>query len=96
MHDIKHTFRNEKNEALITELKATATRMESLLRRVPTTEAKILGELYTIAMQIEHMATKTPGHEKSSMRLDQAQRQALFQRKRYQDMALSGTLRNTP
>ena len=94
--NLKNPFRNEKTEALIIEFKRTATRMESLLRKIPTTDAKILGELYALSMRIEHMVATDPGHEKNSMFLEQARRLALFQRQRYNHITHSGKLRNTP
>ena len=91
----KNPFRNEKVEGLITELRRITTRMERLIRELPTTDASVLGELHSLSMRIDRMVAEDPGRERRSMFLDQAKRKALFQRQRYMKIAHSGSLRNS-
>ncbi|SCY22860.1 hypothetical protein [Desulfoluna spongiiphila] len=90
----KNPFRNEKVEGLITELRGAATRMERLIRELPTTDSAVLGELHSLSMRIDRMVSEDPGRERRSMLLDQARRKAMFQRQRYMKITHSGYLRN--
>jgi hypothetical protein len=90
----ENPFRNEKADALITELGRASSQMERLLRQLPTTDVTVLGELHTLSTRIVRMVSEDPGRERNAMFLDQAKRKALFQRQRYLRIALAGTLRN--
>ena len=91
---IKNSFRNEKVDTLTTELGRASLEMERLLRQLPTTDVRVLGELHTLSTRIDRMVSEDPGRGRSSMFLDQAKRKALFQRQRYNRIALAGMLRN--
>lgn len=91
---VKNPFRNEKIDALTTELSRDASQMERLLRKLPTTDVRVLGELHTLSMRIDRMVSEDPGRERNFMLLEQAKRKALFQRQRYIRIVLSGMLRN--
>jgi len=90
----KNPFRNEKVEGLITELRRMTTRMERLIRELPTTDSRVLGELHSLSMRIDSMVAEDPGRERRSMFLDQAKRKAQYQRQCYMKIAYSGSLRN--
>lgn len=90
----ENPFRNEKVDALITELGRASSEMERLLRQLPTLDVKVLGELYMLSSRIDGMVSEDPGRERNAMILDQAKRKAMFQRQRYLRMALEGVLRN--
>lgn len=90
----KNPFRNEKVDLLIGDLGRVTARMERLIRDLPTTDPRVLGELHTLSLQIERMVAEDPGRERSSaMLIDQARRKALFQRQRYLQIAFAGMLR---
>ena len=90
----KNPFRNENVEGYITELGRAATRMERLMRELPTTDPSVLGELHSLSMDIERMVVEEPGRERRSMFVDQVRRKAMYQRQRYMKMAHAGSLRN--
>ncbi|GEM_PF-2509609 len=90
----KNPFRNEKVEALIGELGRATSRMERLLRQLPTTDIRVLGELHTLSGRIDRMMSEDPGRERRSMFLEQAKRKAQFQRQRYMHIVHSGMLRH--
>lgn len=90
----KNPFRNEKVEALIGELGRATSRMERLLRKVPTTDIRVLGELDTLSIRIDRMMSEDPGRERRSMFLEQAKRKAQYQRQRYMHIVHSGMLRH--
>lgn len=92
----KNPFRNEKLDGLIVELRGATTRMERLLRELPTTDTRVLGELYNLSMRIDRMVAEDPGRERRSMFLEQAKRKAQFQRQRYMQVAHAGMLRSVP
>ena len=90
----ENPFKNEKVEIHIVELRRSTAQLERLLREIPTTDAQVLGELYSHAMRIDRLLSEDPGRERNAMFLDQARRQARFQRQRYTRIAQSGLLRD--
>ena len=90
----ENPFKNEKVENHIVELRRSTARLEGLLREIPTTDAQVLGELHSLTTCIDRLLSEDPGREKNAMLLDQARRQARFQRQRYMRIVQAGLLRD--
>lgn len=89
-----HKFKNEKVDRLVERLTRSATQMSRLVGKLPTTDIQVLAKLDQLSAEISRLVAEEPGRERGSMLLDQARRQALFQRDRYLQKARSGQLRH--